>query len=120
MAERRRLTRRYVIGEVSITPAGGGDAIGAEAIDVNAGGVGLYLASKVEAEKNVLISITLNTEEDEHVTEEVKGVVLWVRPVGNRFSASIKFDEAITSTLFPALSSFIDYTEEGFDDGEED
>ena len=117
MAERRRLTRRYILGEVSIRPFDDGEPIGAEALDVNSGGVGLYLMSEVPANTEVWVSITLNTQTEGHITIEIKGLVQWLRPVGNRFSAGIKFNEPITGEDYPSLYAYIQDVD---DDEEED
>ncbi|MEE9614495.1 MAG: PilZ domain-containing protein [Thermodesulfobacteriota bacterium] len=105
MSERRRIGRRYLIAEVKVNPLDGREPMGAEAVDINRGGMGVYLLNEVREGEKVLVEVIFATEDDTRVTEEINGIIRWVHPVGGNYAAGIKFDEAVTKKYYPALSA---------------
>ena len=108
MGERRDNNRSYIIADIKVIPVKqGSKPIGGEVVDINSGGVGVYLWTKVTQEEFVDVELTFRAPDGEQQTEHIKGEVLWVRKVGNRYSAGIKFGEIASQENFPALSSFV-------------
>lgn len=109
MEEKRKLRRRYMLGEVKVKSPMSQVWIEAVMLNISRGGIGLYAPEPLKKKEKVSIKITYMEGQKPVEAEEIPGVVSWVQPVGDNVGAGITFDAKVTRQSFPILSRCLEY-----------
>jgi hypothetical protein len=110
MKERRRLKRRYLLAEVRVKHLKEAVGISAQALNINRGGIGVYLIKRYNKGAAVTVSITFLDRGMKRTTEEIKSTVRWCQRIGKNYAAGIRFDEVINKRSFPILTRCLEFS----------
>src|SRR3990170_3059657 len=111
MEERRKLTRRHILGGVRIRPGTTGRWTEAVLTNISRGGVGLFVKGPINKDDTVTVKITYLKGGEITEVEEVRATVRWVQGIGGYNAAGVMFAEEIGRENFPNLSACLDYVE---------
>ncbi len=109
MADKRKLRRKHLLGEVKVRPINGQDWIEALVMNISRGGIGLYGNERMRKGQKVTVSITYLEGSKMKEVEQIAGKVCWVQPIGNKVALGIMFEEKVTKKTFPILNRCLAY-----------
>lgn len=104
MEQKRRLRRRYAVARIRLKPAGPGRWSEAVLLNISKEGIGLYATRPLRKKEAVAIRLAYLDRSGPRDTEQVQGVVRWVKRIGSHYAAGIAFEAVVTKESFPLLA----------------
>lgn len=108
--EQRRLRRHYILAEVKLKPLGVGTSIKGSAVNINRGGLCVYVKKKVKVNDEFAVRVVYIERGKTIVTEPVTGSVRWVQEVGDNYAIGMMFNSKIDKKHFPSLLKCLQQT----------
>ena len=113
MADKRRLRRRHLLGEVLLRPESGGRWIKAVLTNINRGGIGLYASGQLKKKEKVSVKLSYLRDGRPTDAEEIPGKVCWAKAIGESTAAGVMFQSKINKKDYPLLSRCLEYAKGG-------
>jgi len=107
MSERRH-SRKYLIAEVKLRTLDNGKLMDAMAINISAGGIGIYTLEALKPRQKVAVKMTVLVKQTVIVSEEIPGTIRWVRSFEKNHAAGIEFSRKIDKKNYPILSKCLE------------
>jgi Tfp pilus assembly protein PilZ len=105
---RREYPRISLLGKIVIKPLDSVASVNGYAINISRGGLSLYADNAFDINTGLLLTIFFKYDFGEE-TENVTGVVRWIKPVGNIFAVGVQFKD-IREETHPMIFTYLEAT----------
>lgn len=102
---RRIFVRISLLGKVDIVPVNSGASKPGYAINISTGGMALYSEEAYEINTELRIMIYFKFDIGEK-SEEVTGMIRWIKPIGDIFGIGVQFKDVSRET-HPMIFSYL-------------
>ena len=79
------------------------------AVNISREGTGLYTTRPLDQREKVIVKMTVLMDGELTASEEIMGIVRWIKPIGKNYCAGIKFDKRIDKAGYPVIARCITY-----------
>lgn len=110
MEERRKHKREPLSPHLKIVIPDSNQSFGAFITNISSGGIEVYADQRLEADQDVLLYISFESNPRLGKNEIVNGIVKWIKLFGPRFLMGIEFKN-INPIDHPVLSDFLEFVE---------
>lgn len=108
-SERREHLRVSLTGKIEVKKKDAAPSLSCSAVNISKGGAAIYSEKPFEINAELLLTVFFKNVNGEK-SEEIAGVIRWIKPVGNMFAVGVQFKE-FNMESHPLICEYVDSNE---------